>query len=189
MEKEAFSNFGIDSYAGDQMTSTNIEDVRNEEKKLNRDSNLFTAIGLITLVSAGLLMVPGLLAEGLLAALVGVGIFGAVFGGIKILRETNRKSLTFPKLKILRKSNKMPISRPFEETTYVRKTLTKSENNRVFFGVAGGIADYAGIPPTVMRLIFILAFFFTGGAVVIPYSLLAIFMSIGRRRERKSREA
>lgn len=186
MEKEAYSDMRFDSYGGAEMASTKLDDVRDEEKKLNRDSNLFMIVGLVTLAAAGILMLPaGLLAQGFMAAMLGIGIAGATFGFAKILKETNRRSLSFPKLKIKRKSNKMPISRPFEETSYIRKQLKKSQKNKVFFGVAGGIAEFAGIPPTVMRLIFILAFFFTGGAVVFPYFLLAIFMSFGRRMERK----
>ena len=50
--------------------------------------------------------------------------------------------------------------------------LHKSQKNRVFFGVCGGIAEYFNINPLIVRLIFLLS---TGGAGTI-YIILAIFL-------------
>jgi phage shock protein C len=52
------------------------------------------------------------------------------------------------------------------------KRLCKSNNDRVFAGVCGGIAEYFSIRSWVVRLIFICT---SGGSVVI-YIILALFL-------------
>ena len=52
------------------------------------------------------------------------------------------------------------------------KQLRKSSTEKILFGVCGGIAEYFGIDPLIVRLIFI---FTTGGAGTI-YIILAIFL-------------
>ncbi len=54
------------------------------------------------------------------------------------------------------------------------KKLLKSQN-KVLSGVLGGIGEYMNIDPTVVRLIFILAFIFTG---FIPCLLVYFIMSL-----------
>ena len=59
----------------------------------------------------------------------------------------------------------------------MKKKLYKSRDNRMVCGVCGGIAEYFGIDPTIVRLIFVFLglWAFTGilfyliAAVVIPY--------------------
>ncbi len=54
------------------------------------------------------------------------------------------------------------------------KKLKKS-NNKVFCGVCGGLAEYIGIDPTVMRLI-ILVLSFIWGFGVLAYIIAALIM-------------
>lgn len=49
--------------------------------------------------------------------------------------------------------------------------LSRSETNRIIGGVAGGIGEYAGIDPTIIRLIFALLGIF-GGSGIILYLVL-----------------
>lgn len=42
------------------------------------------------------------------------------------------------------------------------KQLTKSRTNRVLAGVMGGIGEYFGIDPVLIRLVYLLATVFTG---------------------------
>ncbi len=35
----------------------------------------------------------------------------------------------------------------------MRRKLYKSEDNRVLFGVCGGVAEYLGVDPTIVRLV------------------------------------
>ncbi|MCL1987176.1 MAG: PspC domain-containing protein [Firmicutes bacterium] len=58
------------------------------------------------------------------------------------------------------------------------KKLTKSPNNRVISGVCGGLGEYFGIDPTVVRLIWALFILF-GGSGVLIYVLCMLFMPEG----------
>lgn len=55
------------------------------------------------------------------------------------------------------------------------RRLFKSNTNRVFCGVCGGIGDYFGIDATVVRLIWAL-FCFAGGGGVLAYVIAAIII-------------
>ena len=64
------------------------------------------------------------------------------------------------------------------------KRLTRSRNDRMLAGVCGGIADYLIVDPTVVRLVFALATFFT---VVFPGILIYLVMwIIASRHEGKA---
>lgn len=45
----------------------------------------------------------------------------------------------------------------------MRKRLTKSRNNVVVSGVLGGISEFIGIDPTIIRVIYIILALFTAG--------------------------
>ena len=53
--------------------------------------------------------------------------------------------------------------------------LHKSSKEKVFFGVAGGVAEYFGVDATLVRFAFILACF-GGGVGFIAYIVLAVIM-------------
>lgn len=52
--------------------------------------------------------------------------------------------------------------------------LYRSENNRVIGGVCGGIAEYTGISPNLVRVLFIL-----GGVSIILYLILCLVLPSG----------
>ena len=57
------------------------------------------------------------------------------------------------------------------------KKLYRSTNNKMLSGVCAGFADFIGIDPTIVRVIYALVSFFTGGfAGVIIYIILAIII-------------
>lgn len=56
----------------------------------------------------------------------------------------------------------------------MKKRLVKS-NDRILSGVCGGIADYMGVDPAVMRLIFIFGFA-VGGSFGLAYLILLFIM-------------
>ena len=60
------------------------------------------------------------------------------------------------------------------------KKLTRSRKERMIAGVCGGLAEYFGWDPTLLRIVYILATFFTAFAGVIIYIILWIVMP-GRR--------
>lgn len=58
-------------------------------------------------------------------------------------------------------------------------TLKKSRNNKVLFGVCGGLSEYTGIDPVLIRLLFIIGAIFTGSLLLWIYLLFAICLSTG----------
>ena len=59
------------------------------------------------------------------------------------------------------------------------KTLTRSTRNNMLAGVCAGLGDYLGIDPTVVRLMFLLAFFVTGPGILIAYVVMAVVIPPG----------
>ncbi len=58
------------------------------------------------------------------------------------------------------------------------KRLVKSNQNRIFCGVCGGIAEYFNIDATVIRLVWAL-FCFAGGSGVLAYVIAAVIIPQG----------
>ena len=54
------------------------------------------------------------------------------------------------------------------------KQLTRSKSNRMIAGVCAGLGEYLGIDPTVVRLLFVLAFFSLHGGLLLAYLIMAI---------------
>jgi phage shock protein PspC (stress-responsive transcriptional regulator) len=55
----------------------------------------------------------------------------------------------------------------------MEKKLVRKDKK--IFGVCGGLADYFGMDPTVIRIIFVVALVFFGSGVLL-YLILALFM-------------
>ena len=60
-------------------------------------------------------------------------------------------------------------------TSAMGKKLYKSNQNKMLDGVCGGIAEYFGIDPTVVRLIWAL-FSLMGGCGILAYIIAAIII-------------
>lgn len=58
-----------------------------------------------------------------------------------------------------------------------RKKLTRSENDKMIAGVAGGLGEYLGIDSTIIRLVFVLLAF-AGGNGVLIYLVLWLVMPL-----------
>ena len=56
------------------------------------------------------------------------------------------------------------------------KNLYRSLTDRMFGGVCAGLAQYMGMDPTVIRLIFVLLFFVTGPGILLAYLIMAIIV-------------
>lgn len=54
------------------------------------------------------------------------------------------------------------------------KKLTRSKSNRMIAGVCAGLGEYLGMDPTVVRLLFVLAFFGLHGGLLLAYLIMAI---------------
>jgi phage shock protein PspC (stress-responsive transcriptional regulator) len=54
------------------------------------------------------------------------------------------------------------------------KPLTRSTSNRMIAGVCAGLGEYFNIDPTIIRLLFLLAFFTGFGGIAIVYLIMAL---------------
>lgn len=61
------------------------------------------------------------------------------------------------------------------------RKLTKSADNVVLTGTLGGIAEYLGIDPTIVRVIYVFLSFVLIGSPVILYLLLALLIPAAKR--------
>lgn len=55
------------------------------------------------------------------------------------------------------------------------KRLMRNRNDRVLAGICSGMANYAGMDTTLMRVIWVLGTLFTSGALLLAY-LIMIFV-------------
>jgi phage shock protein C len=54
--------------------------------------------------------------------------------------------------------------------------LRKSRTDKMIAGVCGGIANYLGWDSTLVRIIFLIIVFFSGGTMILFYFILALIM-------------
>jgi len=54
--------------------------------------------------------------------------------------------------------------------------LRKSHTDKMIAGVCGGIAEYLGWDPTIIRIIFVITTFLVWGSPVLLYFILALVM-------------
>jgi phage shock protein C len=54
--------------------------------------------------------------------------------------------------------------------------LTKSTNNRMLFGVCGGLSKYSGIDASIIRLLFIVGTIFSGSLLFWIYLILGFIL-------------
>lgn len=67
-----------------------------------------------------------------------------------------------------------------------KRRLVKSRTNKKLAGVCGGLGEYFGIDPTLIRIGFVIATIFGGGFPAIPlYIVLAIIMSSADKKQRQ----
>ena len=60
------------------------------------------------------------------------------------------------------------------ETSY--KQLRRSRTDRVVAGVCGGFARYLGLDPVLVRVLYVIATFLTGGALLLGYLVIWLVM-------------
>lgn len=189
-----FGDISVPQFAED------VEEIKNAEKKLQKDGNAFTIAGLLafgTGLSLFIMSLVGLEFAGWMALLAIGGMAGLGFGMIKLLAKISKKSIKFPLLRKIKKAIRQQRSGNFQETaqapprsqamgrqadsnvfegSYVRKKLGKSTTNKVFAGVCGGIAEYAGISPSFMRFVFLIGLMMSAGVIIPVYAILALFL-------------
>jgi phage shock protein C len=58
----------------------------------------------------------------------------------------------------------------------LRNRLYRSQSERMLAGVAGGLAQYVDVDPTIIRLLWVLALFATGPLAVLLYVAMALIV-------------
>ncbi|MCL4529496.1 MAG: PspC domain-containing protein [Chloroflexi bacterium] len=56
------------------------------------------------------------------------------------------------------------------------KQLTRSRTNRMVAGLCAGLGEYFNIDPTIVRLLFVLAFFTGFGGIALVYLIMALLV-------------
>lgn len=54
------------------------------------------------------------------------------------------------------------------------KQLFRATSNRMIAGVCGGLGEYAGLDPTLLRLIAVALLFLAGPATILAYLIMAL---------------
>lgn len=184
------------SYSG----NSNLENLREIESDAVKTENGKIGIAGLMAIAAAV----GLIATGVLSSIVSfefwevlqaifftIGTFSAIYGAIKTIRTLTRKTLNMPSLEVLRKNVAQAQSnvnvgsynqtqqqnRTVSNQSAGSKTLMRSRKSRVFAGVAGGLAEYMGISPILVRIAFLIAIPSTG-MFIFPfiYLLLALIL-------------
>lgn len=177
-----------------------LEMIREENPtELTRDNRGFLIAGVISALAgvglflgmnAGALGLSSLMpSENWIPAVVMGGVAALGYGLIKGFRKVfRRKNLNLPSLQIRRKTPKSiearrqqstaPRTRTFSASEAYRPNnkLAKSKSDKVFLGVAGGLAKHSGISSSLIRLAFIAAFAITGGSAALIYMALGLFL-------------
>lgn len=110
-------------------------------------------------------MLPWL--AGILIILLGFGVLS--------WRPKKRKRNVKRRVEVPRGKEKVVVEKK-EKDTSNRKRLTKSRNKKVS-GVAGGIAEYFSIDPTLVRIAFVIGLIASGGPpLILAYIILAVVM-------------
>lgn len=67
------------------------------------------------------------------------------------------------------------------------KKMTKSQNNKMLTGTLAGVAEYFGIDPTIVRVIFVFATIVLNGGPILLYVLFMLLMpkEAGQQREQR----
>jgi phage shock protein C len=58
----------------------------------------------------------------------------------------------------------------------LKHRLYRSRSERMISGVAGGLADYVDVDPTIVRLLWLFAFITTGPLALVLYALCAMII-------------
>ncbi len=133
------------------------------------------AVGLAYLLQQLGLWQGGVDVSFLVSMLPWIGILLILLIGTGLLQRSSsaRVSTSKPR-RNTRKKRRKPRN-TFAATSSHRKRLTKSRDRKIA-GVCGGIAEYFGLDPTLVRAIFALGMFISGGQLILLYFFLAFIM-------------
>jgi phage shock protein C len=64
----------------------------------------------------------------------------------------------------------------FGDESMKKNQLARSQSDRIFLGVAGGLSSYLDIDPVIIRLAFVLTTLYAGGIGLLVYLVSAMLM-------------
>jgi phage shock protein C len=203
-EEEQSADYLSDDLFLDEVTDDDIEAflLEREEEKEQGFWNLPTVAGL-SIISVGvvyLLQQMGLSLPldfsalvGALPWLAGVLIILLGFGVLSWKPKKERRKERRKKRARVRTAPPAAASKAKadvrDEPKTTRRRLTKSRTNKKLAGVCGGLGEYFGIDPTLIRIGFVIATVFGGGFPAIPlYIVLAIIMSNADKKQQQQQQ-
>ena len=190
-EEEFFDEFetslDLDTLSDDELEELLFEE---ETQKSKSAFNLPSIAGLSMIVvgMAYLLQQLGVLGGLNLGALVamlpwlaGILIILLGFGVLSWRPKKKKRSRTVKKEIKVESGRKVVIEAPPKTSSREKKRLRKSAHDKKIAGVAGGIGEFFGIDPTLVRIAFVITTFMQGIGIA-AYLLLAFIMSPAKRR-------
>lgn len=185
MEEETVTHHNYEQFlAGYPLTGTGDLNLLEREadempEQVKKDSRRFMWAGVLTALAGATLWLTTNIGLGeswpyfALAGLVGLGM-----GGTRILRRVlGRKTLSLPKLELRRKAERTTANAMSTFGTNRRSgKLSRSDSDKVFMGVCGGLAKHSGISATLIRAIWIAAFAATSGVAAFFYIGLGLIL-------------
>ncbi len=188
MEEETIHRHNYDEFISSySLPSTDDLDLMEREdnevpEEVKRDNRRLWFAGLTSLVAgAGIFAASNfaMLTEAV-PWLIGAGVVGLGMGVMRLMGKVFRKkTLTLPQIELRRKTEKSPETQnamnAFANGARSGR-LTKSETDKVFMGVSGGLAAHSGISSTLIRIAWIIAFGLTSGMAGLLYIAMGLFM-------------
>ncbi len=190
-QEEFFDEFetslDLDTLSDDELEELLFEE---ETRKSKSAFNLPSIAGLSMIVvgMAYLLQQLGVLGGLNLGALVamlpwlaGILIILLGFGVLSWRPKKKKRSRTVKKEIKVESGRKVVIEAPPKASSREKKRLRKSAHDKKIAGVAGGIGEFFGIDPTLVRIAFVITTFMQGIGIA-AYLLLAFIMSPAKKR-------
>ena len=187
-EEELFDEFEM-SLDLDTLSDEELEELLFEEEAQKSKSplNLPSIAGLSMIVVgilymlqqlgvfAGSAILPAL--ASMLPWLAGILIILLGFGVLSWRPKKKKRSRTVKKEIKTKAGKKVVIEAPPKKATDEKKRLRKSVRDKKLAGVAGGIGEYFGIDPTLVRIAFVIGTIAAPAPFLVAYLILAIIMS------------
>lgn len=110
--------------------------------------------------------------------LAGILIILLGFGVLSWRPKKKKRTRTVKKeIKVESSGKKVVIEAPPKQTSQEKKRLRKSVRDKKLAGVAGGIGEYFGLDPTLVRIAFVIGTIAAPAPFLVAYLILAIIMS------------
>ena len=125
---------------------------------------------------------------GALPWLAGVLIILLGFGVLGWKPKKRKKKIKSKSSDRVREVKEVVVEEIKVKSSSSKKKLTKSVRNRKLAGVAGGLGEYFGVDPTLIRIAFVIGAIFGSGVSIPLYIILAFIMNNPEKPKPKAEE-